>query len=121
MKVIVLEDDRLVADGLVRGLGYLGCRAFHALDVTEATALVGGDGAIRLALVDIGLAHGESGETFFAWLKSEHPEICRVLISGLGPPAGFVDDPPRQLFMRKPFGQAELIRLIQLVRKGGRP
>jgi hypothetical protein len=67
-----------------------------------------------MALIDVGLGCGQRGEDFLHWLTHEHPRLRRVVISGLGPPAGFVDDPPHQLFLRKPFGQAELEALLKL-------
>jgi DNA-binding NtrC family response regulator len=112
VKVLLLEDDAQVAQGLVRILGYLGCSCLHVSDVGKARALVESDAEIGLALIDIGLEHGQSGEDFLSWLRGTHPEISRTLISGLGRPAGFVDDPPRQMFLRKPFGQTELKRLL---------
>jgi DNA-binding NtrC family response regulator len=115
LKVLILEDDDLVAQGLVRGLGYLGCPALHVSDIAHARAAVAEESEIGMALIDVGLDNGESGEDFFAWMERERPHVCRVLISGLGRPAAFVDDPPRQLFLRKPFGQRELVELLETV------
>ncbi len=115
VKVLILEDDDLVAQGLVRGLGYLGCSGIHASDIARAREIIASDTEIGIALIDVGLDHGQSGEDFFAWLRRERPSVCRVLISGLSRPAAFVDDPPRQLFMHKPFGQRELVALLETV------
>ena len=115
MKILVLEDDALVAQGLVRGLAYLDCTGIHASDIGRAQQMVRSDAEIGIALIDIGLDHGQSGQDFFAWLEREYPGICRVLISGLPRPAAFVDDPPRQLFLHKPFGHRELVRLLAAV------
>ncbi|HXU74074.1 MAG TPA: response regulator [Polyangia bacterium] len=112
MKVLILEDDELVAQGLVRCLGYLGHEGVHLRHVAQARARVQ-DAAFDVALIDIGLDDGESGEEFMTWLGREQPSVSRVLISGLERPAGFVDEPPRQLFMRKPFGHAELAKLLR--------
>jgi CheY-like chemotaxis protein len=116
LKVLILEDDAQVAHGLVRVLKYLGCSCLHVSDVGEARRLVEDDAEIGLALIDIGLERGQSGEDFVSWLRTSHPEICRTLISGLARPSGFLDDPPRQMFLRKPFGQAELRRLLDALR-----
>jgi DNA-binding NtrC family response regulator len=112
LKVLILEDDDLVAHGLMRGLGYLGHESVHLRRVPEAQSLVRDRPDIEVALIDMGLDDGESGEDFLRWLNREHPAIKRVLISGLARPPGFVDDPPRQLFLRKPFGQAQLASLL---------
>lgn len=114
--MLILEDDAQVAQGLVRVLGYLGCSCLHVSDVGEARRLVDNDAEIALALIDIGLENGQSGEDFVSWLRTSHPEICRTLISGIARPSGFVDDPPRQMFLRKPFGHAELRRLLDVLR-----
>jgi DNA-binding NtrC family response regulator len=111
--VLILEDDDLVAQGLMRGLGYLGCEALHAETIEEAQRIVGGTAEIGMALIDVGLGRGQRGEDFLAWLRREHPRLRRVVISGLGPPSGFVNDPPREMFLRKPFGQAELAALLK--------
>ncbi|MDB4966815.1 MAG: hypothetical protein JWN44_2504 [Myxococcales bacterium] len=113
MKVLILEDDDLVAQGLVRCLGYLGHEGVHLRHVEQARARVRGSSDFDVALIDIGLDDGESGEEFLTWLGREQPDVSRVLISGLERPAGFVDEPPRQLFMRKPFGHAELANLLR--------
>jgi DNA-binding NtrC family response regulator len=115
VKVLVLEDDELVAQGLVRGLGYLGCVGVHVSEVNRARQLVDDDREIGLALIDLGLAEGQSGEDFLEWIRQRHPGICRVLISGTGRPTGFCDDPPRQLFLLKPFGLGELSKLLETV------
>ena len=112
VKVLILEDDDLVAQGLVRGLGYLGCIGIHVADVARAREVVSSDADIGLALIDVGLDRGQSGEDFCAWLAHARPAVSRVLISGLARPAAFVDDPPRQQFLRKPFGQRELVELL---------
>jgi len=116
VKVLILEDDDLVAQGLVRCLGYLGHQGVHLRHVEQARARVEGATDIDVALIDIGLDGGESGEEFMRWLRRKQPGVSRVLISGLDRPAGFVDEPPCQLFLRKPFGQAELARLLQSLR-----
>ena len=125
LKVIILEDDDLVAHGLIRGLGYLGHAGVHCRRVVEAQTLVQNLPDVEIALIDIGLDEGESGEDFLVWLLRERPAVKRVLISGLARPRGFVDDPPHQLFLRKPFGQRELTTLFEALspttRKGELP
>ncbi len=123
MKVLVLEDDELVAHGLIRGLGYLGHQGVHHRCIEQAQAYVRCSPDLDVAVIDLGLDDGESGEDFAAWLGRERPRIKRVLISGLARPVDFVEDPPHQLFLRKPFGQPELAALMETLQplgaKGG--
>ncbi len=125
MKILVLEDDELVAHGLVRGLGYLGHQGVHRRSIRHAQEFVRGAPDVEVAVIDLGLDDGESGEDFAAWLHRERPDVRRVLISGLARPVDFVEDPPRQIFLRKPFGQPELAALMETLQplsaKGGQP
>jgi DNA-binding NtrC family response regulator len=108
MNVLIVEDNALVADGLVRMLAHLGHRAERALGVEEATRLLAEHADIGVAIVDAGLKNGDDGVWFLEWLREHHPQIRRVLVSGLGRPQRFVERPPEQVFVKKPFGKAEL-------------
>ena len=60
VKVLILEDDDLVAQGLVRCLGYLGHEAVHLRRVEQARASVRGASDFDVALIDIGLEDRKS-------------------------------------------------------------
>jgi CheY-like chemotaxis protein len=115
LRILILEDDALVATGLVRAIGYLGHEGVHIQDIEEAQALVRGSADVDVAMIDNGLLRAESGEDFLSWLRRDHPSIKRLLISGLGRPPGFEDDPPHQLFFAKPFGHRELATVFSVL------
>ena len=108
MKIAILEDDDQVASGLARVLRYLGHESFTARDVREARALLTKHEDIGAAMADLGLKNSESGHDFLIWLNEYRPGVQRILTSALERPASFVEDPPRQLFLRKPFGHETL-------------
>ena len=112
-RVLILEDNDLVAQGLLRGLAYLGHEGIRMRETRAAQELLQSSSDVAAAMIDLGLDDGQNGEDFLNWLRREHPAVKRVVVSGLARPAGFVDDPPHQLFKRKPFGQADLSALLE--------
>jgi DNA-binding response OmpR family regulator len=108
MNVLLLEDDALVANGLLRILRHLGHRGLHVKTVVDGQALFASQATVDVALVDVGLRNGECGLDFVAWLRREHGGVRRIVISGLELPTGFGHQPPDELFVKKPFGEREL-------------
>jgi DNA-binding NtrC family response regulator len=104
MKIAILEDDDQVASGLAHVLRYLGHESFAVHDLEEARALLTQHDDIGAAMADYGLKGGESGHDFLLWLRDFRPDVQRILTSALARPASFIEDPPKQLFLRKPFG-----------------
>jgi DNA-binding response OmpR family regulator len=113
MKIVVLEDDPLVGNGLVRLLRQYGHRALHLRRAAEARALIASQDYVDLAIADFGLGDGESGVQFLDWLRQEHPTVRRVLISALDRPREFCDEPPTQVFVQKPFAAPALAAILR--------
>jgi DNA-binding response OmpR family regulator len=106
MKIVVLEDNPLVGDGLVHTLRHLGHEALLATRIDEAKAITASHRDVALAIADAGLQDGEYGVDFLEWLRSERPTVRRILISGADARGG--DSPAVEVFVKKPFGAAEL-------------
>ena len=108
MKILVLEDDPLVARGLTRVLGMMGHEVLLASAVDAAKSLSDAHRDLTVAMADLGLPGGESGLDYLNWLKASRAEVRRVLLTGMNRPAGFENDPPRQIVLFKPFDQRRL-------------
>ena len=104
MKVLILEDDPQIASGLVHLLRHLGHQGIAVRTLEEAIAALGCDEPFGAAIADRGLRDGEDGADLISWLRKHQPQVRRILTSALDRPVGFVDDPPRQVFLKKPFG-----------------
>ena len=113
MKIVVLEDDPLVGNGLVRLLRQYGHRALYVRRADEARTLIASQDYVDVAIADFGLGDGESGVEFLGWLRREHPQVRRVLISALDRPRGFPDEPPTQVFVQKPFAAPALAAILR--------
>jgi DNA-binding NtrC family response regulator len=112
MKILLVEDDPHVAHALVQVLAHLGHEGVAVERIAEAVALFEASSDIEAAIVDIGLRDGEDGHDLLRWLAEHRPQVRRILTSGFGRPEGFVEDPPRQLFLGKPFGVLTLKALF---------
>jgi DNA-binding NtrC family response regulator len=112
MKIVLLEDDRLVARALTRVLRTMGHEVLAAQRVAEAQAYVRANPDVRLVISDLGLKDNESGIEFLRWVELERSDVGRVLLTGLSQPVGYPNDPPRQAFLHKPFNTDRLKLLI---------
>lgn len=113
MKVLLIEDDEKVADSFARSLRLLG----H--EIATATTAAGGREILRAKAVDVvvadhGLPAGETGTSLLAWARNAYPAVQRILVSGVGRPDNFTDEPPQQVFLPKPFNLRELMAVVQV-------
>src|ERR1035438_382999 len=120
MRVLLVEDDELVADGIARGLTLAGFSAQHCSNAAHARALLTTE-SFELAVIDIGLpdadglsilqalrAAGRSTPVLILTARYELSDKMRAFDLG-------ADD-----FLMKPFEQAELAaRCRALVRRAG--
>lgn len=111
MRVLILEDDSQIASGLVHLLRHLGHQGLAVRTLEEAVAALEGDQPFDAAIADRGLREGEDGIDLIVWLREHQPRVRRILTSALDCPDGFVSDPPRQVFLKKPFGY-EILKSI---------
>ncbi len=120
MRILLVEDDELVADGIVRGLALAGFTVDHASSAERARGPLGSE-HFDLAIIDIGLP-GADGLSLLAALRAQGqatpvlvltarytlPDKLRAFELG-------ADD-----FLMKPFEQAELaVRCRALIRRAG--
>jgi CheY-like chemotaxis protein len=64
---------------------------------------------------DVGMAGGMSGLDLARWIRERRPALKVLLTSGFAEQAADADaEPERELtILRKPYGQAELIRTLR--------
>lgn len=108
MRILLLEDDAQIASGLVHLLRHLGREGVAVRTLAEAVAELSSGSPFEAAIVDCGLSNGEDGHDLIVWLRNHQPGVRRILTSALDRPSGFAEDPPRQLFLKKPFGYDKL-------------
>lgn len=111
MQILMLDDDERLGRSVSRLLRRFGHQPRHVRTITEARLAVA-DLLPDVVIADLGLAKGEQGIDFIQWIAVAHPAVRRVLSSGTRPPANFDNDPPRQVFLPKPFDAAELSKAL---------
>lgn len=118
MRLLLVEDDRLLADNLARQLSKSGFVVDHVESVKNARAL-GGQENYRVVVLDIGLPDGDGLEALRYWRKQRNTMPVLILtarsawqdkVNGLKAGA---DD-----YLAKPFQTEELVaRLFALIRR----
>ena len=118
MRLLLVEDDELVADAVVRGLAFAGFTVDHVAGVQHARAALGTE-HFDLAILDIGLPDGD-GLSLLQGLRASGCSTPVLMLT-----ARFtLPDKVRAFelgaddFLMKPFEQAELIaRCRALIRR----
>ncbi len=118
MRILVVEDNELVASAIVRGLGMAGFAVDHAMSAESATAALAAE-HFDLILLDIGLP-GADGLTFLRRLRSDGKTLPVMVLTARDTLATKVEalDLGADDFLMKPFEQAELAaRCRALIRR----
>jgi two-component system, OmpR family, response regulator len=120
MRILLIEDDELVADAVVRGLSLAGFTVDHAASAESGRAALRTE-HFDLAVVDIGLP-GADGLSLLGALRNEGTAMPVLMLTARDTLADKIrafelgaDD-----FLMKPFEQAELAaRCRALIRRAG--
>ena len=118
MRVLIVEDDALVADALARGLGAAGFETERVGSAEAAEATLAGQ-SFDLALVDIGLP-GVDGLTLLRRLRSSGSELPVLVLTARDALADRVDalDLGADDYLTKPFELPEVAaRCRALIRR----
>jgi DNA-binding response OmpR family regulator len=118
MRILVVEDNELVADAIVRGLGMAGFAVDRAANAESAATALGAE-HFDLALLDIGLP-GTDGLSLLRRLRSDGMTIPVMVLTARDTLATKVEalDLGADDFLMKPFEQAELAaRCRALIRR----
>jgi DNA-binding response OmpR family regulator len=118
VRILVVEDDPLLADALQRGLSMEGFAVDCAWDAERAAAALATE-HFDLALLDIGLP-GADGLTFLRRLRSSGAQLPILILTARETPGTRVEalDLGADDFLVKPFDQSELAaRCRALIRR----
>lgn len=114
--LLLVEDFESLREILVTELGRKHeCHAVETAD--EALALLG-ETSFDVVITDVGLPGG-GGKQFFEWLRSEHPELPVIVITGghVGAGGGDFLGMGAFAFLTKPFSvrdlEAEVSRAVE--------
>jgi DNA-binding response OmpR family regulator len=118
MRILLVEDNDLVADAVARGLGLAGFAVDRAASAEAAASALAAE-HFDLAVVDIGLP-GEDGLTFVRRLRSQGEALPVLILTARETVALRVEalDLGADDFLMKPFEQTELAaRCRALIRR----
>jgi ActR/RegA family two-component response regulator len=110
MRVLFVDDDARLTSSVLHLLRALGQEARASVYLADAKLAVANFHP-HVAIVDIGLADGESGLELTEWLRATHPEVRRVLITG---DTTAVPHASAHLLLKKPLGLLEMQRALGL-------
>lgn len=119
LSILVVEDDRAMAEMLVEQLEAEGFSAIYATCVREATALVT-DQDFAVVLSDVQLPAGKDGFDLLRSLREAKSETPVILMTAFATPgtarqavaAGAFE------FLEKPFTMERLLEAVNLAAKG---
>ena len=114
-RILLVEDDAMVRDQIVRQLEFLGYSVATAPDGHEALRLINGRDTFDLVITDVMMPGGINGWQLGQTIRDIRPGMPTLFISGFSNDAaekdrGAVSD---FLLLRKPFGQRELDECIR--------
>lgn len=113
--ILVIEDDPEVRNLAEMMLGNLGYRVICAADANIARQTVESSSGINLILSDVILPGGTSGPEFADELRTSHPEMKVLFMSGYPAEAakrkGFLD--ADSMLLNKPFRIAQLAKAVK--------
>jgi CheY-like chemotaxis protein len=112
------EDVRIIAEALLRSLGFEVILAADGREALEAYQKAGG--TIRAVLMDLTMPHMDGVETFRE-LRRLDPACCVVLTSGYNEQEAIHDFLGKGLagFVQKPFLREDLLRALRKALEGG--
>ncbi|MCC7491694.1 MAG: PAS domain-containing protein [Fimbriimonadaceae bacterium] len=116
--LLVVDDEAAVRHSLARLLRHQGYEVLLAANGAEAQEVVRREGArLGLVLTDL-LMPLLDGAALVRWLRSEHPQLPVLLMSGY--PDAWQRDPALQAMplLRKPFDEAALLRAVTAAWRG---
>jgi len=118
--VLVVEDDPMVRQFVVRQLKGLGYLVREAADGPSAVALLKSPAAIDLVFTDLVMPNGMTGRDVAEAARRIRPEVRLLLTSGYGQNViiyqGKLD--PRVPLLRKPYRKADLAKVVREVLDG---
>ncbi len=112
-RILVVEDNPLVLEGLLDLLSQTGAQVVGVTDGTQAMDLIRND-RIDLLITDLDLP-GETGLELVSKAKAYRPEMDTILVTGFGCSAvrKMVRDVELSGYFEKPYDPAALLRMVK--------
>ena len=106
-RILLVEDDAMVRDQIVRQLEFLGYSIATALDGHDALRLIKGRDTFDLMITDVMMPGGINGWQLGQTIRNIRPSMPVLFISGFSDDAAEKDRRAVSdfLLLRKPFGQ----------------
>jgi two-component system, OmpR family, response regulator len=120
MRILIVEDDTVIADGLVRALRYCGYAVDHVASGSEADAALSSTETFDLVILDLCLPN-MSGSQVLCRLRARNSHLPVMILSAADSTESRVRclDLGADDFMAKPFALDELLaRTRALTRRG---
>ncbi len=114
LRLLLVEDDRLVRRSLSRWLSTEGFDVVVAADGEEALKMLEQDAEIACVISDISMPHLD-GEQLALALSEQRPHLPLVLVSGNRAPLARILTHPKRAFVPKPLNQRALVDAISQV------
>jgi CheY-like chemotaxis protein len=115
-KVLLVEDEVLVAALAVDALEELGYRTIEATNAKTAREIVARNPALAFAVIDIGLPDGR-GDALALELRKSNPDLPIVIATGYD--GAHLDEAlrkqPRTAVLNKPYDIGQLQKAIQSI------
>lgn len=111
LRLLLVEDDRLVRRSLSRWLSAEGFEVMVAADGEEALRMLAQDPEIACVISDISMPHLD-GEQLALALSEQRPSLPLVLVSGNRAPLARVLTHANRAFVPKPLNQRALVEAI---------
>jgi DNA-binding response OmpR family regulator len=107
-RILIVEDEPLLAMELETNLNALGCKTLRAAATLNAAKAAIGDSECDAALVDVNLAGRQADELAVALTRKNIPFAFVTGYGREGLPAGFKE----AAILSKPFGKEELLGVL---------
>jgi DNA-binding NtrC family response regulator len=108
MRVLVVEDDVMLAKSLVGLLELSGAEIVHKADAASAKAALQ-EGGFGLVVSDYSLGAGENGDAVLKAAQALQPQAKRIMMSGSNSAEWVVEAGLAQAFYLKNSGLAEVL------------
>ncbi|MGH1538979.1 MAG: response regulator [Arenicella sp.] len=118
MKVLLVEDDLMIADAIVQGMNNTALQIERVVGVKEAKAALNVDSGIGLMVLDLGLPDGDGLDLLKELRRSGEPMPVLVLTARDEPRARVLGlDSGADDYLIKPFDMEELIARVRALQR----
>lgn len=108
-KILLVEDNSVLARTMSAMLGHLGAEVRHVLSADEAVDLLAGGEPFHGVLSDVRMPGHHDGFSLHAWAREQRPGLPVILMSGFSDSAFAVPD---VRMISKPFSSADLVQCL---------